>query len=128
MLLQPSGVGLFHRRLWRDGLSLLVRECCDIGPDFRIVWICDGNVSVIAGLLHSCHREMEPSNPTKHVTMSAMQIHELLRAVQEDIGRTFDEKRFQETLEILDSVVEDLSGDLDQEVFCESHACRHLAQ
>ena len=57
------------------------------------------------GFLHPLQRELEPGNPTKHVSITTMQIHELLEAVKEHIGRALHEERPQETLEVLNSIV-----------------------
>ena len=47
---------------------------------------------------------MKLGNPTKHVSVPAVQVHELLEAVEENIGRALHEERPQESLEVLRSV------------------------
>ena len=61
-------------------------------------------VSIIPSFLHSLDRELKSGYPTKHISIAAMQVHELLEAVEEHIGRALHEEGPQETLEVLYSV------------------------
>ena len=40
----------------------------------------------LQAFLNALNREMKLGNPTKHVSIAAAQVHELLEAVQEHIG------------------------------------------
>ena len=94
-----------HRRLGSDVCLFICRESRNKRSDLRIVRVRDWKIGIIPGFLHPPNRELESGNPTKHVSITAVQAHELLEAVEEHIGRALHEEGPQETFEVLDSVV-----------------------
>ena len=105
MLFSEPIVGSFHRLFGSDGCLFFCRKSCDESSDLCVVHVYNREVSIIPSFLHSLDRELKSGNPTKHVSVAAMQVHELLKAVEEHIGRALHEEGPQETLEVLHSVV-----------------------
>ena len=105
MLFSEPIVGSFHRLFGSDGCLFFYRESCDESSDLCVVHVYNGEVSIIPSFLHSMNRELQSGNPTKHVSVTAIQVHELLKAIEKHIGRTLHEEGPQETLEVLHSVV-----------------------
>ena len=65
----------------------------------------DRKVDVVQSLLHSVYRELKPCNPPKHVSVPAMQFHELLKAAEKHMGRTLYKQRPHIAPEVLTSAV-----------------------
>ena len=118
MLISEPVVGLVHRLLGCEVCLFFLWKSCYQCSDLSIVRIRNGKVSVVPGFLHPLNREIEPRNPTKHVSITALQVHELLEAVEEYIGCAVHDERPQETLEVLNSVVRVLQAiSICQEAF-----------
>ena len=85
----------------------IVLACCSLSRSLArslaSSHVYNREASIIPSFLHSLNRELKSGNPTKPV--AAMQVHELLKAVEEHIGRALHEEGPQETLEVLHSVV-----------------------
>ena len=91
MLISEPIIGSFHRRLGSDVCLFICRESRNKRSDLRIVRVRDGKIGIIPGFLHPLYRELKSGNPTKHVSITAVQAHELLEAVEEHIGRALHE-------------------------------------
>ena len=74
-----------------------------LGP--RFARVRDRKVGVIPGFLHPLNKQLKLGNPTKHASIAAVQVHELLEAVGEHIGCALHAERPQEALEVLHSFV-----------------------
>ena len=115
-------------------------KSCYKCSDLCVVGVRDRKVGVVPSFLHPLNRELKSGNPTEHVSIAAVQVHELLEAVEEDIGRALNKEGPQETLEVPDSVVRILQKISVEEPFCGLllllpngsatlvHACHCLAQ
>ena len=71
---------------------------------------------------------MKPGNPTKHVPIAAVQLHELLEAVEEHIGCALHDERSQEALEVLHSVVQVLQAISVQEPVVDCFTFQPISQ
>ena len=105
MLFSEPIVGSFHRLFGSDGCLFFCWKSCDESSDLCVVSVYNREVSIIPSFLHSLNRELKSGNPTKHVSITAMQVHELLETVKEHIGRALHEEGPQKTLEVLQCVV-----------------------
>ena len=95
-------ISFLHRLLGIEiRLSCYCYECSDLGGGR----IRDWKVGIIPGFLHPLNRQLETGNPAKHVSITVVQVHELLETVEEHIGCALHEDRPQETLEVLTSAV-----------------------
>ena len=108
MLISEPLIGSFRR--FFIGKAFLFFCCwmsCYKPSDLCTVRVRDRRVSVVQYFLHSLNRELKlkPGNPTKHVSIPAVQVLELLETIKEHIGCTLHEERPLETLEVLHSVV-----------------------
>ena len=104
MLVFEPIVGPFHRLFWREFCLFFFWKSRNEGSDLSIVRVHDRDLSVVPRFLHSVNRELEPGNPTKHVSIPTVHIHELLEAVEKNVRCSLHEERPQEALEILHSV------------------------
>ena len=105
MLFSETIAGSLHRFFGSNGCLFFCWKSCDEGSDLCVVHVYNREVCIIPSLLHSLNRELKSVNPTKHVSIAAMQVHELLEAVEKRIGRALHKEGPQETLEVLYSVV-----------------------
>ena len=105
MLFSEPIVGSFHRLFGSNGCLFFCRKSCDEGSDLCVVHVYDREVGIIPSFLHSLYRKLKSGNPTKQVSVAAMQVHELLETVEKHTGRALHEEGPQETLEVLHSVV-----------------------
>ena len=105
MLISEPIIGSFHRRLGSDVCLFICRESRNKRSDLRSVGVRDCKIGVIPGFLHPLYRELKSGNPTKHVSIPAVQGHELLEAVGRNTLEALHEEGPQETLEVRDSVV-----------------------
>ena len=103
LVLEPI-VGSLHRLFWREFCLFFFWKSSNESSDLSIVWVRDRDVSVVPRFLHSVDRELEPGNPTKHVSIPTVHVHELLEAVEKNVRCSLHEERPQEALEILHSV------------------------
>ena len=92
MLISEPIVGSFHRIFGCDVCLFFCGKSCYECSDLSIVRVRDRKVGVVPSFLHSLDRELKHGNPTKHVSITAVQVHELLAAVEEHIGCALHEE------------------------------------
>ena len=102
MSCKQSSICSCHRIFWCNGLLFFLRKGSNKGRYFWSCWIRDWNV--IPGFLQPSQGQLKSCHPSEHVSTAAMQVHGLLKAVEEHVRRTFHKERPQVALEVLNSI------------------------